>query len=124
MTTNTADRQLVRIVLAIVAVLVVLPAIMMGFGLFGTGSVMHGTWDHSMWGTGDAAPGWAVVLAVALRLLFLAVLVGGGYLLYRALTGQGDTTDPAIEELRTAYARGDLSEEEFERRRERLDADS
>jgi putative membrane protein len=29
-------------------------------------------------------------------------------------------TDPALEELRMAYARGDLSEEEFEERRERL----
>lgn len=124
MATNTTDRQLVGIVLAIVAVLVVLPALMMGGGLFGTGSVMHGTVDHGMWGTADAAPGWAVFLGLAIRLIFLAVVVGGGYLLYRALTGMGDTTDPAIEELRTAYARGELSEEEFERRRERLDTNS
>lgn len=123
MATNTSDRQLVRIVLAIVAVLVVLPALMMGFGVLGTGSVMHGAWDHGMWGTGDAASGWAIVIGVAMQLLFLAVVVGGGYLLYRTLTERTETTDTALEELRTAYARGELSDEEFERRRERLDAD-
>nr|WP_305080130.1 SHOCT domain-containing protein [Natronomonas sp. LN261] len=46
-----------------------------------------------------------------------------GRSLYRWLVGggrAGAVTDPALEELRMAYARGDLSEEEFEERRERL----
>jgi uncharacterized membrane protein len=36
--------------------------------------------------------------------------------------GTSRSTDPALDELRLAYARGDLSDEEFERRRERLAA--
>lgn len=65
------------------------------------------------------------VLGLVSQLGVLVLLVGGGYLLYQALRdtdeahvfGQSDT---ALEELRLAYARGDLSEEEFELRRQRL----
>ena len=45
----------------------------------------------------------------------LLVLVGIGYLIYRSASG-----DPALDELRLAYARGDLSDEEYEERRDRL----
>ena len=49
--------------------------------------------------------------------------VGIGYLLYRGLVGgvgSSLTSDRALEELRVAYARGDLSDEEFEERRAKL----
>ncbi|WP_241768331.1 SHOCT domain-containing protein [Haloferax sp. ATB1] len=56
-------------------------------------------------------------------LLWLVVLVGGGYFLYRGLiggVGSSLTGDRALEELRMAYARGNLSDEEFEERRANL----
>jgi len=115
MASNTTDRQLVTVVLLVLGVLVVLPLLFMG----GWG-MMGGTWSHDMWGAGTAA-GWVVVLAVLLRLLFLAAIVVGAYFLYRALTGSGGSEDPALEELRLAYARGDLSDEEYEERRDRLE---
>jgi putative membrane protein len=111
---NNTDRQLVWIVLAIAAALVVLPAVGMGFGMMGVGSMMDGSWSHGMW-AGDGMPWWIFVVGVGMQLLFLALVVGAIYLGYRALTGQEASTDPAIEELRAAYARGELSDEEFER---------
>lgn len=123
MASNTTDRQLVWVVLAIVAALVVLPAFGMGFGMMGAGPMMGGMWGDHMWGAGGVS-GWMLVIGVGMQLLFLAVIVGAVYLGYRALTRQDGSADPALEELRTAYARGDLSDEEFERRRERLDPDS
>lgn len=50
----------------------------------------------------------------------LVLVVGAGYLLYSAFGSDPDRSDPAIEELRAAYARGDLTDEEFEARYERL----
>lgn len=123
MTTDTTDRQLVWIVLAIVVVLVVVPAFGMGFGMMGTGPMMGGTWGDHTWGAGGAS-GWMLVVGVGMQLAFLAVVAGAVYLGYRALTAQDGSSDPALEELRTAYARGDLSDEEYERRRERLESDS
>lgn len=48
------------------------------------------------------------------------VLLAVGYVLYRALRGAAKNTDPAMEELRIAYARGDMSKEEFEQRKKDL----
>uniref|UniRef100_UPI002468F64B SHOCT domain-containing protein n=1 Tax=Halopenitus sp. POP-27 TaxID=2994425 RepID=UPI002468F64B len=76
-----------------------------------------------MWGDGTSA-GWTVLVGVAMQLLFLAVLVGGGYLVYRTIAGRDDDSDRAIEELRLAYARGDLTDDEYEQRRAALDRDS
>jgi len=47
--------------------------------------------------------------------------LGGGYLVFRRMSETQTSQDPAMEELRTAYARGDLTDEEFEARRERLE---
>ena len=56
-----------------------------------------------------------------MMLVFLLVLLGIGYLIYRAFTRESlSSNDPALEELRLAYARGELSQEEFEQRRENL----
>jgi putative membrane protein len=123
MTTNESDRQLVWIVLAIAALLFLVPTIGMGLGVMGVGSMMDGSWGH-MWGTGTGTPSWLFVVGMAMRFLFLAVVIGGLYLAYRAWTRQDTSRDPAIQELREAYARGDLTDEEFERRRERLETDS
>lgn len=120
MTTDTPDRQLVWVVLVLVAALIVVPAVSMGFGVMGMGSMMGSDWSHGMWGASDGASGWMVVLGVGLQLLFLALVAGAGYLAYRAVTSESDSRDPALEELRSAYARGDLDDDEYERRRERL----
>lgn len=123
MTTNTPDRQLVWVVLVIVAAIVVLPAFGMGFVMMGTGPMMGGMWGDHMWGAGGVS-GWMLVIGVGMQLLFLAVIVGAAYFGYRALTTQDGSSDPALEELRTAYARGDLSDDEYERRLERLESES
>jgi putative membrane protein len=123
MTADTTDRQLVWIVLAIAAILFLLPAIGLGVGLMGAGSMMDGSWGH-MWGTGTGTPTWLFLVGAAMRVLFLAVVIGGLYLAYRVLTRQDSPRDPAMQELRESYARGDLTDEEFERRRERLETDT
>lgn len=63
------------------------------------------------------------VLAVVSGLVPLVLLVAVGYLAYRVFAGRGRPggRDPAIEELRMAFARGDLSREEFEERRDLLE---
>jgi|GEM_PF-110997 len=123
MSTNSTDRQLVWIVLALLALVVVLPTLGMGFGMMG-GGPMGGGWGMGhMWDGDGTAPTWLFVLGAVMQLAFLAVLVAAGYLGYRALVRRDGGDDRAIQELRTAYARGDLSDEEFERRRERLERD-
>lgn len=108
-----------RIVLIVIAALVLAPILMMvlAFPLMGMwgGGMMGGYGGYGMYGGSSL---WGIVM----MLVWLVVLVGGGYLLYRWLSGsRGVTGDPAIEELRLAFARGDMSEEEFEARRSKLD---
>jgi putative membrane protein len=124
MTTTTTDRRLATIVLAALGVLLVAPLFFMGVGTMGFGMVGFGPMMGGMWGTGTTTagtvPGWMFLVSAAIQLLFLAILVGAGYLVYRAFAGSEDG-DPAFEELRLAYARGDLDDEEYERRRDALE---
>lgn len=123
MSQHTINRQLIALVLVVLVALLVLPLLFMGGGMMGYGSpTMGGMWGGGMRQAGQV-PGWFLLVAVLLRLVFLLALVGAGYLLYRAVTGSGGT-DPAIAELRAAYARGELTDEEFERRREKLERDA
>jgi putative membrane protein len=117
MTQNSTD--LVRPLLIVVAALVLIPVLMMAFMM-----PMMGTWgwghmaDGGMWGGAGSGSWW---LWLVMGLLPLLVAGGIGYLVYTGVRRTSpDTTDSAIEELRHAYARGDLSDEEFERRREQL----
>lgn len=65
----------------------------------------------------DDAPVWGL----GMMLLFLLVLLGIRYALYRAFTSEKVAPhDPALEELHVAYARGGLTQEGFEQRRENL----
>lgn len=121
MTTNLTDRRFVWIALALAAALLVIRPFTMGFGMMGGGPMMGGMWSGGMWGAGGAS-GW-MLGGVVMQLLALAIVVGGIVLGYRAVTAQDDAADPALAELRAAYARGDLSDEEYERRRERLETD-
>ena len=111
------NNDLVRLLVLIVAVVLLLPVLMMVFawpmmGMWGGGHM----WNGGMWNGTGASGLWFVMWLVP-----LLILLGGGYLLYRAVTRTGsEATDAALEELRLAYARGELSDEEFEQRRERL----
>lgn len=111
----SSNDQLLRILLIVAAVVLLVPFLVMVvmmpiMGMWGGGHMG----DVGMWG----GAGWMWLL---MWLLVLAVVLGVGYLMYRGIrqTG-GRREDAALEELRVAYARGDLSDEEFETRRERL----
>lgn len=111
---NTTDDTL-RIVLIVLAVIVLAPTLMMAFAF-----PMMGMWGGMMGGFGGS--GVSPLWSIGMMLLWVVILVGGGYLIYRWLAGSsGIGSDPALEELRLAYARGDVSEEEFEERRSKLD---
>ncbi|GAB3030489.1 SHOCT domain-containing protein [Natronobiforma cellulositropha] len=110
-----ADDSLVRTLLIVIAVILLFPFLMMALmiplmGVWGWGHMWNGTGTTWMW----------LIMSIAPSL----VVLGIGYLLYQALRRSSERqTDPALAELRTAYARGDLSDEEFEERRERLRRD-
>ncbi|GAD51810.1 hypothetical protein MBEHAL_0570 [Halarchaeum acidiphilum MH1-52-1] len=87
---------------------------MHGGGMYGSTGGMHG---GGMYGPMGGAYGGSVLLRLAVPLVVLLALCYGGYRLLRA----GDGEDAALRELREAYARGDLTTEEYEERRERLD---
>lgn len=108
--------DLTTVLLVILGIVVLWPLLMMGFGgmgMMGYGGMMGGPYSDG---------GYSIV-GVVLQFVFMVVLLGGGYLLARRLIGHRESRDEALEELRVAYARGDLSDEEFETRRETLEVD-
>lgn len=112
---NPTD-SLLRIVLIVIAAIILLPVLMMLFAipLMWGGGMMTGypMYETSSW--------WSIVMP----LVWLVVLVGIGYLFYRWATGDASIgNDPALEELRLAYARGEMSDEEFETRRKKLESE-
>lgn len=116
MAVQRSNDGLLRIVAIVLGVIVLFPLLMMVFAMPMMG--MMGWW----WGDGMAG-GLSPMWGLGMMLVWLVVLLGIGYLLYRGLVGgvrSRTVADPALEELRMAYARGDLSEEEFEERRSRL----
>ena len=104
-----------QVILIVIALILLLPILMMAFAW-----PMMGMWDGGhMWGW-EGQPGsvWVMML---MWLVPLAVVLAVGYLLYRGLVRSTDRSgDPVLEELRLAYARGELTDEEFETRRARL----
>ena len=111
----STSNDLVRIVLVVVLAVLAFPLVVMVVATPFAGG-MHGGGGPGMWGTGGTGLGWLVATVPAVLLLFVL-----GYAGYRLLGGSGE--DPAIAELRRAYARGELTDEEYESRRERLEAD-
>ena len=103
------------IVLLILGAIILLPLLTMGMG-FG-GMMGYGGMMGQYGGTG----GWWPFIGMLVPLIFLLIFLGGGYLVFRRMSETQASRDPAMEELRTAYARGDLTDEEFEARRERLE---
>ena len=123
MPTNSDDTRLARIVLVIIGAVVILPLIFMRGGTIGFGTMVGGMWSGHMWGDGTMS-GWMFIVGIVMQLLFLAALVGGGYLIYRAIAGGVSDSDQVLEELRLAYARGEETDEEYEQRREALERDT
>lgn len=118
MTTNTDRDTLV----SVVAVLVAFPLVMMTIVM--PAMVLTGT-GHASFGSA----GWRLLMP----LIPLTVFATLGYLLYTTVsdeggrqTGTSQTVDSGqraaseLEALRMAYARGELSDSEFETRRNRL----
>jgi len=101
--TSERDRPL-RLILIVVASILIIPLVLM--------AVMM----PMMWMVGGMETGGAVsmspVWGIGMMLVFLLIVLGVGYALYRTLTQAGISSgDPAVEELRVAYARGELSQE-------------
>ena len=116
MTTAQSSDGLLRTIGIVLGVLLLFPLLMMLVMMPMMG--MMGWWVGGAPGTGM---GMSPVWGIGMMVVFLVVLLGVGYLLYRAFTQESSSgTDPALEELRLAYARGELSQEEFEQRRENL----
>ncbi|WP_231186929.1 SHOCT domain-containing protein [Haladaptatus sp. DYF46] len=111
MTTTTGD-SLLRLLVVALLVLLLVPMLVMFFAF-----PMMGGW---MMGGRYGGYGAMSVWGWLIMLLPFGLLVALGVLVYRILRDGEFGTDPALSELRMAYARGDISEEEFERRRERL----
>jgi putative membrane protein len=122
MTAEPSGRDWTTILLIVLAVLLLWPVLMMlgfggigmGMGYSGYGGMMGGPYG------GSGGFGW---IGLGIQLLFLLAILGGGYFVVRRLLDQRDSHDAALEELRRAYARGDLSDEEFETRRTKLRSD-
>lgn len=117
MARQTAGIRTIRTVGILVGVLLLLPVLLMVvmmsmMGMMGGGiSQMDAVGMSPLWGMGT-------------MLISLLVVTGLVYAAYRLLSREtGFTEDPALAELRLAFARGDISEEEYENRRERLKQD-
>jgi len=112
------NAQLSRLILVALAVLLLLPVVTMLFAwpLMGMGWWMHGPVDGQVGpgGFGGGTPTWMF----GFWIVGLLLIVGIGYLLYRSVSA--DAGDRALEELRQAYARGELTDDEYEERRQRL----
>jgi putative membrane protein len=101
------------VILLILGVLIVLPLLTMGMAF---GGMMGGGMMGSYGGYG-ISPLWGL----GMLLVWVIVLGGGAYLAYRLMSqNPRGGTDQALEELRVEYARGNVSEEEYEQRRDRL----
>lgn len=108
----TDDSSGLRTISTVVAVLLAIPLFAMGV-VMPLMAVTHG--GQIMGGAGGLQ-----ILVPLIPLTLLSVLA---YVLY-VYTGPSNEsrrrTDSTLEELRSAYARGELSDEEFENRRDRL----
>ncbi|WP_336037978.1 SHOCT domain-containing protein [Halobacterium yunchengense] len=111
-----SDSDLLRVVVVLLAAFVLLPALAMALFV-----PMAGTMG---WMSGGHVGAARSPLWLAMPLFWVVLVAALGYLAYRAVAGggsdRGEDRDPALEELRSAYARGDITDEEYERRRERL----
>ena len=97
-----------KLLIGLLALIVLFPVFVMAL-VMPFGAMMMGT------SYGVYPGGWSALFAIVPFVLVLLI----GWMAYRFLSGE-HVEDPAVEELREAYARGDLTSEEFEERLERL----
>ena len=120
MSNQRTTEDTIKLVLLVLAILVLGPMLVMfAFPLMGMrgGGMMGGYGGYGMYGGSSL---WGI----GMMLVWLVVLVGGGYLVYRWLAGSSSiASDRALEELRVAYARGDITDEEYEQRRSKLEGE-
>jgi putative membrane protein len=76
------------------------------------------------WSGAGVGFGYGLVWPLLGLLLLAVVVVGAVYLFGAEAAGTGTGSDRATELLRERYARGDLTDEEFERRAARLAGDA
>ena len=122
-----SDDPILRTLLLVLIIILLVPLLLMFFlfpmmGLWAGGHMWDGghMWNGGMWNGTGATWMWLIMW-----LIFLLLVIGIGYLLYRAFRGpSAQITDSALEELRLSYARGELSDEEYEERRSRLEQDN
>ena len=107
--------SLLRVLVALGVLVLAVPLLMMAVMMPMVGFVGWATYVD-----GHMGSSWMWMLIGFVPLVVLAVL---GYVAYRALTERSDQSDPAMKELRRAYARGDLTDEEFQTRKEMLESD-
>ena len=105
-----ASDDALKVVLLVLGVLLILPLFLMGFMVPMMGYMGGMPFGAEAWGFGLF--GFASLIPLA----FFALLL---YAAYRILSPSEDR-DPAIEALREAYAKGEIDEEEYERRFEKL----
>ena len=106
----TTDNSVVETVLIVLGVLLAIHLVAMAVMVPMVGIA---GWGHMSTWTG----GWGSLLWSVIPLLILAFVI---YILYANNSADSKKSGAAIEELRTAYARGELSDEEFETRRKNL----
>ncbi len=116
------DSNVLKIVIIGIIVVFVLPMLLMVLILPVMG-MWNGPHMFNGWMGSGVAPGVVGLIWFLMTVLFLMIIVGVGFLILRAATSTTEEDDPAIQELRKAYARGDLTEEEFETKMERLQVD-
>lgn len=102
-------RSLLLFVLIAVGAVVFIHLLMMAFMMPTMGWMMSD-------GTAAMSPVWSIVMMG----IYLLGLGAFGYIIYRVYK-QHSQRDAAMEELRQAYARGELTPDEFEQRRKDLD---
>ena len=114
--TARRTNNLVLLVIVLVVGLVFVPLLGMAVMM-----PMMGTMGWMWGGSGMAGSGWSPLITLGGSLIWLGVVALLAYAAYRVAAGRGgDGRDPAIAELRRAYARGELTDEEYETRRTRL----
>lgn len=120
MAVKTTDQQLVWVVIAIIAALVILFAFPMSFGLIDLRPFMSDFLGNNMGGEGGAL-GWTLVDRVGMLFLLFTVIIRAVYPEFRALAKQNCTTDNTIDANWIVYESGDLREGEFELCRPRFE---
>lgn len=108
----TSDDYGVETITTVLAALLVIPLVFMGILM-----------PAMMIVSGGGMMGGGAGVGFLMPIVPLVILGTVAYVLYTYSGGSeadGQRTDGSLEELRSAYARGELSDEEFETRRDRL----